>query len=241
MPNAIIVGCATGMGKASAIRLAEKGYRLGLADCQFDLLSAFSKELSADVLTCKIDVAHPEEARDQLRVLIERMGGVDLFIFCAGVRHDKSQTWEGENEVYRINAIGFAALTHLVFNYFRNNRKKGHIVGITSILAMRGFDFATPYCASKFFMRGYLQGLRHQSAIQKLGISITEIRPGFVRTPMTNNQQRLFWVSSVEKAAAQIVKAIDQKKKWVYVTKRWELLGLLFKFTPTVIINLFKV
>ena len=241
MPNAIIVGCATGMGKASAIRLAGKGYRLGLADCQVDLLDAYAKELPADVFTCKINVAHHIEAREQLGVLIERIGGVDLFIYCVGIRHDKTQSWESENELYQVNAIGFAALTHFIFNYFRDNKMMGHIVGLTSILAMRGVDFATPYCASKFFMRGYLQGLRHQSAAQKLGISITEIRPGFVRTPMTNNQRNLFWVSSVEKAAVQIMQAIDRKKKWAYVTKRWELVGLLFKFTPTAMMNLLKI
>ncbi len=240
MPNAIIVGCATGMGKASAKQLAEKGYRLGLADYQVDLLDAFSKELPGEVLTCKINVAHHKEAREQLGFLIERLGGVDLFIFCAGIRDDKTQRWESENQVYQINAIGFAALTHFVFNYFRNNGKKGQIVALSSILAMRGFGFATPYCASKFFIRGYLQGLRHQSAVQKLGISITEIRPGFVKTPMTENQKNLFWVSSVEKAAKQIVTAIDQKKKWAYVTKRWELVGLLCKFIPTALLNNIK-
>jgi short-subunit dehydrogenase len=97
---------------------------------------------------------------------------------------------------------------------------------------MRGFSFAIPYCASKAFMRGYMQGLRHESAIHNLGITITDIRPGFVNTSMIKNQKGLFWVSPVQKAAVQIVSAINKKKKWAYISKRWELIGLICKFLP---------
>lgn len=225
------------MGKEAVKLLSAKGFKLGLADQQIERLQAFSMELPYEAIITQMNVANHIESREKLAALIEALGGVDLFIFCAGIKDDKTEKWESEHGLFQVNAIGFAALVHYVFHYYKAKNIKGQIVGLTSVLAMRGFNFAVPYCASKFFMRGYMQALRHQSAVQKLGISITDVRPGFVRTTMTENTKNMFWESTVEKAAAQIVNAIDKKRRWVYVTKRWELIGLCCKYLPGIIVN----
>jgi short-subunit dehydrogenase len=59
-------------------------------------------------------------------------------------------------------------------------------------------------------------------------IIVTDVRPGFVDTAMAKGTG-LFWVSPVQKAADQIFEAIKRKKKVVYVTKRWKLIGILLK------------
>ena len=65
-------------------------------------------------------------------------------------------------------------------------------------------------------------------------IFITDIRPGFVNTRMAKGEG-LFWVSSVEKASKQIYNAILNKRKIVYITKRWRIIATILKRIPNFI------
>src|SRR5674536_231192 len=92
-------------------------------------------------------------------------------------------------------------------------------VGISSIAALRGQRSAPAYSASKAFVCNYLEGLRHSAIKSRKPIFITDVQPGFVKTPMSRGNN-LFWISTAEKAASQIYDAIVKKKKHVYITKR---------------------
>ena len=65
----------------------------------------------------------------------------------------------------------------------------------------------------------------------KENIYITDIQPGFVKTKTASNPR--FWVASPQKAASQIISAIDAKKWRVYITKRWWLIAWLMKYVPS--------
>ena len=60
---------------------------------------------------------------------------------------------------------------------------------------------------------------------------MTDVRPGFVDTDMAKGEGQ-FWVTSVEKATRQIFNAIKQRKKMVYITKRWKLIAIILKGIP---------
>jgi short-subunit dehydrogenase len=60
---------------------------------------------------------------------------------------------------------------------------------------------------------------------------VTDVRPGFVDTDMAKGEGQ-FWVASVEKATRQIFNAIKQRKKMVYITKRWKLIAIILKGIP---------
>jgi short-subunit dehydrogenase len=77
-----------------------------------------------------------------------------------------------------------------------------------------------------------MQGLRNLSRKKKLNITITDIRPGFVLTPMTEQNLGMFWVATPEKAAKQIWQAIERKASVVYVTRRWRLFAFLIRIMP---------
>jgi short-subunit dehydrogenase len=76
-----------------------------------------------------------------------------------------------------------------------------------------------------------LEGLRLNAHKSNLPVYITDVRPGFVDTAMAKGEG-LFWVAPVQKAAEQILEAIKQKKKVVYITKRWKLIALLLRIIP---------
>ncbi|MFN6227160.1 MAG: oxidoreductase, partial [Bacteroidota bacterium] len=77
----------------------------------------------------------------------------------------------------------------------------------------------------------YLEGLRINVKEYGSSITIADVRPGFVDTAMAKGEG-LFWVASVQKAAKQIFEAIKQKRKVVYIAKRWRLIALLLRVIP---------
>ena len=131
--------------------------------------------------------------------------------------------------------ILLAAIANAAFKYFYN-QGSGHIVGISSIAAIRGSGEAPAYNASKAFVSNYLEGLRQKARKSGIAITVTEIQPGFVNTAMAKGEG-LFWVSSPGKAGQQILKAVNSKKKHAYITKRWRLIAWLLKIIPGWIYN----
>lgn len=126
-------------------------------------------------------------------------------------------------------------MANLAMHYF-NEKGFGHFVSISSIAAIRGNDAAPAYNASKAFMTHYMEGLRKRCVKSGKPIYITDILPGFVDTEMARGE-KLFWVATPKKAAAQIYDAIVRKKKMAYVTKRWRLIAWLLKIVPDCIYN----
>ena len=82
----------------------------------------------------------------------------------------------------------------------------------------------------------YLESLRHLSVKNRDNIYVTDIRPGFVDTPMAQGDS-VFWASSPKKAAIQIYRAIKFKKKIAYITHRWYWLHWIIKLMPSFIYN----
>lgn len=107
----------------------------------------------------------------------------------------------------------------------------GHIVGISSIAALRGSGQCPAYNASKAFVSNYLDGIRCKVKKMDAKILITDIKPGLVATAMAKGEG-LFWVAPPEKAATQIYQKIKAKKERAYITKRWGIIAFLIKVMP---------
>ena len=239
MKNAVIIGATSGIGKALAKILSQEGYALGLAGRRVNLLDSLAKELTNKALTAEIDVSNPLDAKQKFEHLVDRLGKVDLVVISAGVAHHNPELKPHlELETINTNISGFAAISCSAFDYFKKN-KKGHLVGISSILALRGNPSAPAYNASKSYMSNYMEGLRLKALKEKLDIIVTDIRPGYVKTALIN-QDNAFWVASPEKAAFQILDAIKCKKSCAYITKRWRFIAWLMKIAPDFLYNKFE-
>lgn len=229
--RAIIIGASSGIGRALASVLAKHGYRLGLAARRLPLLLSLQQELGGQTIVRQMDVSNPDTAIAQFSALIEELGGVDLVVISAGTGFlNPDLAWELERQTIAVNVAGFTALADETIRYFLQ-AGQGHLVGISSLAALRGNGLAPAYNASKAYLSNYLQGLRYQVASRGLPIVITDIQPGFVDTRMAQGAT-LFWVASTEKAAEQIYQAIRQKRKQAYITKRWRLFAWLLRLAP---------
>jgi short-subunit dehydrogenase len=236
MKQAVVIGASSGIGKELAKILASNGYSVGLAARRLNLLSDLAGELPNPVFVKAIDVSKPVEAMQLLRELIAEMKDVELFVLCAGVGFiNRDLAWRREQETIDVNVSGFAAAANVAVEHLQA-RGSGHIVGISSVAALRGNGEAPAYNASKAFMSNYLQGLRHKFSKLKLPITVTDVQPGFVNTAMAQGDG-LFWVATPEKAAEQIYDAIRKRKKHVYITKRWRIIAWLLRMVPDWIYN----
>ncbi|MFH1744400.1 MAG: SDR family NAD(P)-dependent oxidoreductase [bacterium] len=237
MPKAIIIGATSGIGEALARELLGNGYILGLTGRRIERLEEFHRQHPESTHVKPMDVAQPSEAIHHFQELIEEMGGVDLIVINSGVGFiNPDLKWEHEKQTIDVNVSGFTAIAGAAMQY-SSNQGSGHIVGISSVAALRGNGGAPAYCASKAFISNYLQGLRQKTAKMKIPVHITDIKPGFVDTPMTRGQEGMFWVASADKAAKQIHSAIQKRKTNAYVTKRWRLIAWLFRMLPDWIYN----
>ena len=233
MSKAVIIGCSSGIGKALALLLSSQGYQLGLAGRNVSLMAEVKEQTrNSSHLIQFLDLTQTEESIKSIQFLFEKMGEVDLVIINSGVGYANPELdWLTEKHIIDVNVLGFVSMAAWIFKYFQK-RGKGHMVGISSIAGIRGAWHVPSYNASKSFVSNYLEGLRCKALYLKLPIIVTDIRPGFVLTPMIEGRKDLFWAATAEKAAHQIYCAIQKKKNCVYVTRRWRLIGWVLKWIP---------
>ena len=232
MKKAVIVGASSGIGEALARVMAESGWQLGLVARRQDKLADLCADLTGNHLVAEIDVTRTDEAMRRLSDLLESMGGVDLVVLNAGVGLGNFKLyWEREQPTIDTNVLGFAATANAAFHYFVR-QGAGHIVGISSVGQVRGGAFCPAYNASKAFMSNYLEGLRCASYKRRLNIAVTDIRPGFVKTAMTDGQKGMFWVAEADVAARQIYSAIKKRKARAYIPQRWSIVSLILAHLP---------
>lgn len=227
----IIIGATTGIGKALAELYIKQGHEVTITGRRMTLLEEIQNtHPNQKIHISTIDIAEIENARLTMDHLADKYGGFDKVVINAGVGFGKA-SFEEEIKTIDINVRGFVAIAQWAYNYFKT-KGGGHIIGVSSLAALNGSPYAPEYHASKAFISSYMQGLRLRSAKYKHQISVTDIRPGFVDTPMTKQNKGMFWVATPEKAAQQIASAIESKKNVAYITKRYFLLAILIKLVP---------
>ncbi len=231
MQKAIVVGGTSGIGRALALLLADHHYQVGVTGRRADLLAELKHENPTNIYTATFDVTDFEHTETHLKQLVDQLGGIDLLIYCAGIGELNEQLNIAlELPTIEVNVKAFNQIVVWAYKHFEQ-QKAGQIAVITSIAGLRGSAIAPAYNASKAYQLNYLEGLRQKARKQKLPITITDLRPGFVDTPMAKGDQQ-FWVASPQKAALQIFNAIKAKKSVSYITKRWQIIAWILNLMP---------
>lgn len=240
MKSAIVLGATSGIGKDLANFLADDGYKVGITGRRKEILEELKTQKPTSFVVKAFDIGETKMLEQNLRELVSELGGLDLLVLSSAIHENNYKLdFPIDQKIIDINVSGFTSAVDWAYNYFRN-QKSGHLVTITSISGLRGSAKAASYAASKAFQINYLQALRQMASQDKLPIYITDIRPGIIRTPMSGDDNRI-WMSSSQKTAQQILSAIKRKRKTVYVTKRWTIIGSIFQLIPDFIYNKLKV
>lgn len=235
--TAVIIGASSGIGEALALQLNMGGWRLGLLARRLERLEAIRQTLGPDTVVHRVDVAR-DDATAIFETFVDELGGADLVVISAGTGHLNPGLDVGlDLDTVNVNVLGFMKLAQAAMRHFLK-RGRGHLVGITSVAALRGSSDAASYAASKAFQSVYLDGLRDLATKSGLPIAVTEVQPGFVATAMMKTERPLSplvrWliVASPATAAQQIERAIQRRAKHAYITKRYVLVAFVARLLP---------
>jgi len=230
MKKVIIIGATSGIGRELAKLYAQNNWLVGITGRRKPLLDSLQEAFPNNIVRECFDVTKDDNIK-HMQFLLQQLGGLDLLIYNSGIGEpSKKLDLTIDVNTTKTNVLGFIEIVNFAFNYFEKEGK-GHIAAISSIASIRGNSLAPAYSASKAFMSNYMEGLYIRSSKIKLPIYTTDIQPGFVKTNMAKSEA-MFWVAPVEKAAAQIFIAIQNKKRRAYITRRWWLIAKIMKWLP---------
>ncbi|WP_299054464.1 SDR family oxidoreductase [uncultured Polaribacter sp.] len=247
-----VTGASSGIGKALALELNKKGAKLILSSRKEEALEAV-RSLCIDKEQVKIvalDLENYSDLHLKAKEAIACFGSIDILINNGGISQRSlanNTSIAVDKQLMDINYLGTVALTKAILPHFIA-KNKGVFAVTTSIVGKIGTPLRSSYAASKHALHGFFDSLRAEN--HHNNISVTLLCPGFVQTnisknALTGNGQALGKMDaatengmSAEKCAIQMLKAIKNNRKEVYIAGSKEKLGVYVKrFLP----NLFAV
>lgn len=234
MKRIIIIGASSGLGARIATDFARRGFRVGIAARRATRLEEIRNLYPDNIVTETIDVT-ATDATVRFRTLIERTGGMDILLYASGIGFQDTELNEGKLiDTLETNVIGFARIIAEAYKYFRAtaNVTKGQIAAITSVAATKGLGVAAAYSSSKRFQQMFLNSLEQLAYRQRVNVSFTDIRPGFIRTDLLDASKNYPMLMSVDHAAPLIENAILRRRRVAVIDSRWALVTALWRMIP---------
>ena len=227
----IIIGATSGIGREVALIYIAQGWKVGVAgrrEAELEALrAAYPEQVSAQAL----DVTK-EDALQKLQALIEQVGGMDVFLLSSGLGKQNPTLETGlELATAATNVEGFIRMTNAAFHYFEQ-QGHGHLAIISSIAGTKGLGAAPAYSATKGFQNIYMDALDQLARMKKLSIQFTDIRPGFVATPLLNNQKKYPMLMEAPIVALDIVSAIEKKKRVAIIDWKFRIVVGFWRLIP---------
>ena len=230
MKRAIIIGATSGIGQEVAKNLLREGWQIGIAGRRQPALEDFQRIAPEQIKIQSLDVTQADAA-EKLNTLIRKLGGMDLFLLSSGIGFQNPELdIDIELNTTRTNVEGFTRMVDTAFDYFKQHGG-GHLAVISSIAGTKGLGIAPAYSATKRFQNTYIDALEQLSHLQKLNIRFTDIRPGFVATPLLKDDKYPLLMHAPY-VASQIVRAISRRKRVAVIDRRYQMLVFFWKLIP---------
>jgi len=182
---ALVTGVSSGIGRATATLLSERGFRV------FGTMRK-SSETDAqlgNVKVVRLDVRDAESVRSCLRTVLDQAGRIDALVNNAGytlVGSLEETSIEEAKEVFDTNFFGVLRISQAVLPIMRE-QGHGRIANISSVVGFLPAPYQGIYAASKHALEGYSESLDHE--VRQFGIRVSVIEPGFTRTNIGQNGQ----------------------------------------------------
>jgi NADP-dependent 3-hydroxy acid dehydrogenase YdfG len=182
---ALVTGASKGIGRATALRLAQDGANMVIAATSNDLIEKVKGELEglgAESIAVRCDVTHLSECEDLIQQALNRFGHIDILVNNAGVGFSgkivNSDPKEAEQMV-KVNILGVYYMTRLVLPSMIE-QGRGDIVNIGSVAGLKYSPNFAIYSATKFAVRAFSEALRNE--VQQYNIRVTLVHPGMTKT-----------------------------------------------------------
>ncbi|WP_339750405.1 SDR family NAD(P)-dependent oxidoreductase [uncultured Marinobacter sp.] len=239
MKHVVIVGATSAMAEHCARLWAEReNVKFTLIARNRDKCIRVKEDLESrnpntDCTVHQTDFASPEAIRNTIATISDVP--VDIALIAHGTLPEQADCEKDIDlceQTLTMNGTS-PALFAEAFSMNMEPLDHGHIVLIGSVAGDRGRKSNYVYGAAKGLVAQYAQGLQHRFA--GTGVTVTLVKPGPTKTPMTNAMQNSGSFAEVEDVAKQIVKAIDAQHQTVYVPKKWQIIMFIIRNLPNAI------
>jgi short-subunit dehydrogenase len=236
-PTAVLaLGATSAIAEATLRLLAERGARFYLVARNQDKLDVIAADLqtrgATGVATHVMDLddtaAHPA----MLAAAAQSLGVIELALLAHGVLGDQAEaeaSYSAAEAVLKTNFLSAVSLITWLANYF-DSLHNGTLAVISSVAGDRGRKSNYVYGASKGALNIFLDGVRNR--IDRAGVHVLTIKPGFVATPMTAHLAQGPLFAKPSQIGAGIVKAIEKRKDVVYLPPFWAVILLILRLIP---------
>ncbi|HTZ47122.1 MAG TPA: 3-oxoacyl-[acyl-carrier-protein] reductase [Verrucomicrobiae bacterium] len=186
---ALVTGASQGIGRATALALAEAGANVAIAARNEEKLARLAEEIAARgsaALVVKMDVADAEQVKAGFKSILEKFGKLDILVNNAAITRDglalrmKPEDWEA---VIRTNLTGAHFCTQQALATMMRARS-GRIINIASVVAQMGNAGQANYVAAKGGLIGLTKAIAMEIASRN--VTVNAVAPGFIETPMTD-------------------------------------------------------
>jgi 3-oxoacyl-[acyl-carrier protein] reductase len=186
---ALVTGASQGIGRDTALALAEAGAKVAVAARNEEKLAVLAEEIAAKgavAFAMKMDVADPEQVKAGFRLVLEKFGKLDILVNNAAITRDglalrmKQEDWDA---VIRTNLTGAHFCTQQALATMMRARA-GRIINIASVVAQMGNAGQANYVAAKAGLIGLTKAIAIEIASRN--VTVNAVAPGFIETPMTD-------------------------------------------------------
>ncbi|MDE6681939.1 MAG: SDR family NAD(P)-dependent oxidoreductase [Muribaculaceae bacterium] len=228
----LIMGASSGIGRRVAEELASRGIMVGAAARSIKALEELKGKYPDTIEIEQIDI-NEKDASSKMHALIKKMGGMDIYFHVSGIGYSNpAMEPEREVEIIATNACGFARMISTAYRYFRDNGGRGQIVALTSVAGTNGIGQMAAYSASKKFDQTYLVAMEQLALEENLDIRFTDIRPGWVRTPLLSDEKEYPMEMTLDYVVPQVIRAIVKHPRVAVIDWRYNILVGLWRLIP---------
>ncbi len=229
----LITGASSGLGAALVRALAKYQVHFGLFSRRIEPMEQLQSELQNSgskffIRSC--DVQNRKQVEEYVDTFVAEAGGLDVAWVNSGIAGDTSFSqwnWKVVEDIINTNLMG-AMYTTMACLRHMTTQKAGAIVAISSAAAMRALPGRGIYSMTKIGLEAFIESV----ATDLPEIQFTTIYPGFVDTPINQNNPRRFWLMQPDKAAQLMIRAVARRKKVYIYPFRMKLLFHLVRSLP---------
>jgi 3-oxoacyl-[acyl-carrier protein] reductase len=186
---ALVTGASQGIGRETALALAEAGAKVAVAARNEEKLQALAEEIAAKgavAFAAKMDVADPDQVKAGFRAVLDEFGRLDILVNNAAITRDalavrmKQEDWDA---VIRTNLTGAHLCIQQALGTMMRARS-GRIINIASVVAQTGNAGQANYVAAKGGLIGLTKAIAMEIASRN--VTVNAVAPGFIESPMTD-------------------------------------------------------
>lgn len=232
----LVLGATSGIAEACIRLWATRGDSLFLVARNANRLAAVAADArtrgASHVDTAVADLDRTEHHNDLLVHAINALGGLDIAFVALGVLGEQPRAERNFHDAAQIIHTNYTAPVSLLtwLGNYAAQRRAGTVAVLSSVAGDRGRKSNYVYGSAKAGLTAFVDGMRNR--IDREGVHVVTIKPGPVKTAMTEGMKGRERFADVDKVAASIVKGIDRRQDILYVPGQWRLIMSVIRAIP---------